>query len=155
MIESSKIAQIIDYTAGVAGLIEGVKSTFGTGQGVVADPLRAGQFIAAAGSNPSAAYAHWSDAPGAPPLTWVNQEGTTELSWTIPMRLWLPKSDEEARRMAMPFYDRYLRAFVKERLLGGMVMKSEITRFRIGGDKDWSWLDIGLLAVERINYLVT
>lgn len=149
---SSNIGQIIDYTAWVAAGIEGIKSVAGAGSGFFDDPLRPGQKIGTAGFQTQSAYAHWSDVPGAPPIEWVSQSGAVELTWTIPMRLWLPKEDPEARRTALPFYDRYLRAFILDRRLGDLVLRSQVASFTIGGNDDWSWLNIGLLAVERVSY---
>lgn len=156
MTQSSNIALIVDYTAAVAASIPGVVGVAGSGQGTVDDPLRPGQKIAAAGSNPSAPYTHWSEVPGAPPVEWVSQSGTVEIAWTIPMRLWLPAEDGEARRAALPFYDGYLRAFVRDPFLGAypgnLALRTEVARFAIGGDKNWSWLDVGLRVWERVNY---
>jgi hypothetical protein len=156
-VSGSQIERIIDYTALVAASIEGVKTVAGSGAGYYDDPLRPGQKIAACHFQAVNAYTHWSDVPNAPPVEWVSQSGTVELSWTIPMRLWLPKDDSEARRTALPFYDRYLGAFIQDnRLAGGdggnLVLRTLINRFSIGGNDDWSWLDIGLLAVERVSY---
>lgn len=151
---ASNVGLIVDYTAKVAAGIEGVKSVAASGQGVYDDPLRAGQKIAAALDDPTAAFSHWSELPGAPPVEWVSQSGTVELTWYVPMRLWLPKSStEEVRRLALPFYDRYIRAFVLDRTLGDLVLRTQVSRFAIGGDKDWSWLDVGLTAVERVSYV--
>lgn len=151
----SFIATVVDTTAALAAGIEGVKAVAGAGTGLVDDPLRGGQKIASAGPTPSV-FAHWSEVPSAPALTWVSQSGTVELQWMIPMRLWLPKADEEARRNAIVFYDRYLRAFTRDPFLGAypdnLLLRSMIAGFEIGGDKDWSWLDIRYVAVERVNY---
>lgn len=153
---SSDINQIVDYTAAIAAGIDGVKIVLGSGSGLVDDPLRPGKRIATAGSDPAAAFTHWSDVPTAPAVEYVGQTGTVELSWMVPMRLWLPKTDEEARRVILPFYDRYLRAFLSDPFLGerpdNLATRTEIAHFRPGGDKDWSWLDVGLLVVERVNY---
>ena len=150
---SSEIDKIIDYTAAVAARIAGVQSAWGAGLGEVEDPLRPGQPIAAAPSRPTDPYSHWSDCPSAPPVEWVSQNFTVELTWTIPMRLWLPKGDlAEARRAALPFYDRYLRAFTLDWQLGGLVLRSRLTKFAPMGDPDWTWLDMSLTAVERVNY---
>jgi len=148
----SNIGQIIDYTASLAGRIEGVKSVAGSGSGLVDDPIRVGRKIDVCGFTPVTAYAHWSDVPGAPPIEWVSQSGTVELTWTIPMRLWLPKDAGEARRVGLPFYDRYLQAFIRDFRLGDLVLRSSLATFEIGGDKDWSWLNVGLVAVERVSY---
>lgn len=157
MTQSSNLARIVDYTAAVAGQIEGVKAVFGTGSGLVDDPLRSGQKVAAAPSNPAAAFTHWSDVPDAPAVEHVSQSGTVELSWHVPMRLWLPKTDEDARRVVLPFYDRYLRAYLNDYYLGAspseyLALRTQLLRFKIGGDKDWSWLDVILVVVERVNY---
>jgi hypothetical protein len=149
----SEIERIVDYTAAVAGRIEGIKATFGAGIGATEDPLRPGQPIAAAPGKPTAALTHWSDCPDAPPVQWVSQEGTVELTWTIPMRLWFARADlADVRRMSLPFYDRYIEAFVLDRTLGGLALRTQVTRFNTGGDANWSWLDIGLMVVERVNY---
>lgn len=156
--ESSNIDQIVDYTAAVAATITGVKAVFGSGSGQVDDPLRPGHKVATAESNPTAAFTHWSDVPSAPNVQWVSQTGTVEIAWNVPMRLWLPKTDDVARRAALPFYDRYLRAFVRDRYLGdpttdsNLALRTELARFAIGGDANWSWLDVHLIVVERVNY---
>lgn len=149
---SSDIAQIIDTTAAIAAGIEGVVAAFGAGTGLVEDPLRVGRQIQTAESNPVAAYTHWSEVPAAPGVTWLTQNKTVEVMWTVPMRLWLPHDPAAARLAAIPFYDRYLGAFVRDNTLGGLANRTHIARFAIGGDKDWSWLDVGLVVVEIINY---
>lgn len=152
----SNISRIIDYTAAMAARIPGIQAVAASGQGAVDDPLRPGQKIATAPAVPSAPYTHWSEVPGAPKITWVSQTQTVELVWTIPMRLWLPKTDEEARRVVMPYYDHYLRVFVQDPFLGAppnnLALRSELAGFEIGGDKDWSWLDVRYVVVERVNY---
>lgn len=150
---ASNIASIIDYSAALAAGISGIKAVFGSGQGATDDPLRPGSKVMGAPSNPTEPYTHWSTEPSAPPVEWVSQEGTVELTWLIPMRLWLPAGDLAlARKMALPFYDGYLRAFITDRRLGDLVLRSQVARFAVGGDPDWSWLDIGLTAVERVTY---
>ncbi len=152
MSSQSNIERIIDFTAVVAAGIPGVKTVAASGQGYYDDPLSPGQKIQAAGETPTTVYTHWSEVPSAPPVEWVSQSGTVELMWTIPMRLWLPKTNLEARRTALPFYDGYLRAFIINWRLDDQVLRSNVSKFMIGGDKDWSWLDIGLVAVERVTY---
>ncbi len=98
----SNIATIVDYTAAMAARIPGIQAVAASGQGVVDDPLRPGQKIRTAPAVPASPYTHWSEVPGAPKIMWVSQNSTVELTWTIPMRLWLPKTDEEARRTVMP-----------------------------------------------------
>lgn len=156
---SSDINVIIDYTASIAASVPGVKAVAGSGSGNVDDPLRPGHKIVTAEANPVTPFLHWSEVPGAPPVEWVSQNGTVEISWHVPMRLWLPHSSSEARRLALPFYDGYLRAFTRDPFLGDrtiqadLALRTAIVKFAIGGDANWSWLDVGLLVVERVNYL--
>lgn len=153
MTESSNVGTIVDYVAAMAGGIQGVKAVFGAGQGVIADPLRPGQKIEPCPSNPTAAYSHWTELPNAPAVQWVSQGGTVELTWNLPSRLWFPSASlADVRRMTLPFYDRYLRALILDHTLGGNVLRSQVQRFATGGDKDWAWLDIGFVVVERVNY---
>lgn len=153
---SSKIERIVDFTARIAGGIDGIKSVSASGQGYYDDPLRPGQKIAVAGVEPKEPYSHMSDIPAAPMVKYVNQSGGVELTWHVPMRLWLPKTDDDARRTGLPFYDRYLRAFLLNYYLNdgteNLALRTELTGFRPGGDKDWSWLDIQLTVVERVEY---
>lgn len=144
--------EIVDRTAAIAGVIPGVRATFAVGTGLVDDPLRAGQKIATAESAPVATFTHWSEVPSAPAVKWLTQDKTVEVSWNVPMRLFLPKQPADARRAAIPFYDGYLRAFVVDNTIGGLANRTHIGQFNIGGDKDWSWLDVGLVVVEVINY---
>lgn len=148
----SDVMEIVDRTAAIAAEIPGVRATCAVGTGLVDDPLRPGQKIATAESNPVATYTHWSEVPSAPVVKWLTQNKTIEVSWNIPMRLYLPRSPEQARLAAIPFYDGYLRAFTVDNTIGGLANRSYIAQFLIGGDKDWSWLDVGLIVVEIINY---
>jgi len=149
----SNVALIVDYTAALAAGIAGVKSVAGAGQGDTDDPLRPGQKIVACGGNPSEPYQHWSELPDAPTVQWLTQNGTVELTWELPMRLWLPRTDLAVmRRNALPFYDGYLRAFIRDYLLGGLVIRSEITHIQRDGDDDWTWLEIMLSLTEIVNY---
>ena len=149
----SNIALIVDYTAAVAAGIEGVKSVAGAGQGETDDPLRPGYKIAACAGAPSEPYQHWSELPDAPSVQWLTQNATVELTWELPMRLWLPRGDfAMMRQMALPFYDGYLGAFIRDRLLSGLVIRSEITHIERGGDDSWSWLEVMLTLTEVVNY---
>lgn len=152
----SKIERIVDYTCVLAAGIRDIRSVAGAGQGYYDDPLRPGQKIAVAGVEPKEIYSHFSDVPAAPMVKYVNQSGTVELTWMVPMRLWLPKTDDDARRGALPFYDRYLEKFLLNYYLNdgdeNLALRTELSGFRPGGDKDWSWLDVQLTVVERVTY---
>jgi hypothetical protein len=162
-VSGSDIGEIIDYTAAVAarvqgvmlpnGSVAGVLSVAGAGQGVVDDPLRTGQKIAACGENPTEALQHWSELPDAPVITPDTQNGTIKVEWEIPMRLIMPRSDLATTRAVMlPFYDAYLRAFWTDRQLGGLANLSYISRFERSGDSDWAWLEMTLHVVEYVTY---
>ena len=150
----SNIASIVDYTAALVGReVSGVKSVWGAGQGVYDDPLHPGHKIQPAGGNPREPFTHWSELPDAPVITWETQSGTVRIDWKLPMRLWLPKADlAETRRVALPFYDRYLRAFVLDPRLGGLALGMTDFTFDHGGDDDWAWLGFGLTIAELVNY---
>ena len=151
---TSQVDYIIDYVAATVGKIEGIAAVFGAGQGVVDDPLRPGQKIEAAPSNPTVSLSAWVEAPNAPAVAYVSQWPiTVELTWRFPIRLWFARGDLAAvRRQSLPFYDKFLSIFILDRLLGGAALRTELSMFQVGGDKNWSWLDVGLTVVERVTY---
>ena len=153
---ASQIADIVDYTAWRAGtFVAGLTSVAGAGQGIYSDPFRPGETIAAAPSNPVAPFSHWSELPTAPAIQYVTQSGTVEIAWTIPMRLWVSKAPiEDVRRTLLPFFDRYLAAFVPDPTLGGLAVRSYIASFGVQGNDDWAWLAVSLVAVELVLYTV-
>ena len=164
---SSQIASIVDYTAYLAAGIQdvpvldgqtiGIRSVAGAGQGIWDDPLRAGQKIAPAGSNPIEELSHWSELPTAPGVTWVDQDGTVQLSWTIVMKLFFSRGDvARIRQLALPFYDRYLAVFAKlaNYTLGGLALRTQLTSFAVMAteESEWAWLETRLLVVELVQY---
>lgn len=157
---SSDITEIVDTTAAIAATIPGVKAVFAGGAFGLDDPLRSGQTIRSIGENPTQPFEHWSEVPAAPGLVWQNQDGDVQITWTIPMRLWMLANDAASlRAKALPFYDLYLAAFVPNRLLGGLVKTSRISRFAILADPEapagttrWGWLQVDLEAVEIVRY---
>jgi hypothetical protein len=150
---SSDIAQIIDYTAVVAAGIAGVRQVYGAGQGLYADPLRAGQMIAAAPDRVQAPFTHTSELPDAPTVDFLTQTGTIEVVWQVPMRLYVNRSRlEDVRRALLPFYDRYLGAFARDRQLGGLCSLAWISSFRVEADDDWAWLAADLSVREYVSY---
>lgn len=158
----SVIGQIVDFTAWKAGhdiqgvllpngLTIGVRAAFGTGQGIYNDPLRPTEQLQPAPENPLEPYTHFSDLPDAPTLAWLTQDGAVQLDWDIPMRLWLPRSSlAVARQTAMPFYYPYIRAFFSADGFGGLCTQAWPSRFSIGGDEDWNWLDVNLHVMETV-----
>ena len=153
----SNIATIVDTTAALAGTIAGVKSVAGSGQGTVDDPLRPGQKIAAAPSNPIEEFSHWSELPTVPGVTYVDQDGSVRLDWTIVMKLFFSKGDiARIRQLALPFYDAYLAAFaaLSNQTLGGLCNRTTLTSFAVMATEtsEWAWLEIRLLVVEYVIY---
>ena len=156
----SQVNQIVDYSASLAAGIPGIKAVFGSGSSGINDPLRPGQPIRSAIENPAQEFEHWSELPNAPIVVNVTQSGTVELTWTIPMRLWLQRADlAHMRKVALPFYNGYLAAFVNDQTLGGLALISNIGQFAIGedgppapGQTSWGWLDVHLQVTEMVNF---
>jgi hypothetical protein len=160
---SSQIAAIVDYSAMLAGGIQGVRfpngttggvrSTYGAGQGLYTDPLRPGQTIAPAPEAPLEAYMHVSDLPDAPTVTPITQDGTVELTWMVPMRLYVPRGDiRTLRATLLPFYGAYLAAFIPQWTLGGLAILSYIASFKVEADDDWGWLAMELRVIEQVSF---
>lgn len=150
---SSDIAEIIDYTAAVAAGIPGVRQVYGAGQGLIADPLRPGQTVAAAPDRAQAPFTHTSEIPDAPAVDYLTQTGTIEVVWTVPMRLYVNRSRlEDVRRALLPFYDAYLGAFAVDRTLGGLCALAWIGSLKVEADDDWAWLAVDLSVREYVSY---
>lgn len=162
---SSQIALIVDYSAAVASGIQGltnpltgnndlgVRSIYGCGAGLIPDPLRAGQKVAPGIEKAIEPFQHWSDVPDAPAISSWTQDGLYELEWTVPMRLYTSRGNiAAARGTLLPFYDAYLRAFVLDKLLGGLCAESHISAMRIEADHDWVWLAVDLHVLEEVHW---
>ena len=160
---SSDIAQIVDYTCLVAarvqgvtlpnGVVAGVRSVYGAGQGLYDDPFHTGQTIQPVPSAPTETFAHFSEIPDAPTVQPASQSGTFEIEWDIPMRLILANGDlATTRQIALPFYDAYLRAFCLDDKLDGLCNLAYIRSFARGGDGTWAWLESHLYVREYVNY---
>ena len=68
------------------------------------------------------------------------------------MRLWLARADiRNLRSVAIPFYAAYLSAFMPDPTLGGLCLYSHPTRFEVGVDDKWGWLDITLEVQEMVT----
>ena len=159
----SQIRSIVDYSAALAARVQnlpmpnggtaGVRSVFGCGQNLYADPLRPGQMIAPAPELPLESFMHVSDLPDAPNPTPLTQDGTVLFEWSVPMRLYVPRGDlRAARATLLPFYNGYYAAFWPDRTLGGLCLLAYIRSFRIAADDDWAWLDMDLSALEEVSY---
>ena len=155
MAEHSNIARVVDYTCLVAASIDGVVAIAGAGQDFYDDPFRPGYKILAHADRAKVAGLHVTNLPEAPALRWLTQDGIVELTWHLPMRFYLDGNDPISTRMqVLPMYDRYLRAFIREHTLGDLVLRTQLTSFKMGEDSDWAWLQVELLAVEQVNYSV-
>lgn len=148
---SSSIVRIVDYTAQRAALVPGMRAVFGSGQGVIGDPLRPGATIAPCPERPTEPLTHWSKMPDAPSIEWVSMQ-SVELHWTIPMTLWIERSDAAtAAQVSLPFYSGYLDAFLPDPTLSGLAMLSWIRSFKPGADDEWFWLDVELEVQELVT----
>lgn len=151
---TSRLTEIVDQTAAIAAGIAGVTSVRGIGSGLVADPLRPGQMIAPAEASPDADMVHWSDLPESGRIDYQAMGGTTEATWIIPMRLWLPANDlANFRRRAGPMYALYLSAFALHQSIGGIARNIGTLTFATltNPDKGLAWIDMKLMVVERLN----
>ena len=162
---SSQIAAMIDYSAYLAALhvqnvtnpltggIVGVRSTYGAGQGLYPDPLRAGSMIAPAIEAITDPFTHVSDLPDAPSITSWTQDLLVELHWVIPMRLYVPRAPLDVLRATLlPFYDAYLATFFCNSRLGGLAVESHIGSMKVEADDDWGWLAMELHAMEEVHW---
>ncbi len=161
----SNIRAIVDYTAALAGTIQGVpmpsgttagvRATFGAGQGLYGDPLHPGQLIQPAPEDPAEAFTHFSDLPDAPSVEYITQSGLVQFEWSVPMRLFVPRGDPRTvRATVLPFYNAYEAAFVPDPTLGGLCLISYIKSFRFESpaEDDWCWLEIDLHVTEEVAY---
>lgn len=155
----SRINDIVDYTAARAAGIAGVKAVFGSGSSGLDDPLRPGNAIRPIDAAPTQPFEHWSELPDAPGFEWNSQQGDVVFTWTLEMRLWLEMASlADLRRRALPYYDLYARAFITDRLLGGLVKRIRLARFALLTDPPvqnkprWAWLQINLEAIENVRY---
>ncbi len=149
MTDVSKIDQIVDASAYVASLVTGVKTVWGVDSGWVGP----GSYrVLAFPGEPAEDYTHVSDMPGAPSVRWISAT-VTELTWAIPMALYIGTNDlAEARRRLAPFYGRYLTAFSQHTQLISIVNSALITAFQITQEvATWVALKMTLTAIERLN----
>jgi hypothetical protein len=144
------MTDLADYIASVAARVTGITAVFGTGQGVIGDPLRPGQTIQAAPDAPTGPWTFWADLPSGKG-DWLTQDLAERWDWDFPCRLWLPHADlANMRRNAQPMYGRIRDAFAADRDLGGRAESCRISAFDIGNDASWSWLDVNLAVVESL-----
>ncbi len=158
----SQIVRIVDYTALAAGRIQnvpmfdgslgGVRSTYGAGQNVYADPLRPGQNIQPAPERPLEAFTHMSELPDAPAIASSSQT-SVQFTWIVPMRLYVPRADlASVRQTLLPFYGAYAAEFLTDWTLGGLCLIAFIKSFTRGADADWAWLDSELSVTEVVSF---
>lgn len=149
----SRIPEIVDATARIALLeIPAIRSAFGAGSGLVADPRAEGRTIAAAPANPTEALQHWSDLPESGNLPLNAMQGTHVVTWTVPMRLFVARGAglDEARRALAPFMPAYIGAFARHVTLEGTARRWFGMTFRLASDDDWVWLETRIQVDERL-----
>jgi hypothetical protein len=162
----SSIQAIVDYSAVLAAGVQnvlmpngtrvGVRSVYGAGQNLYADPLRAGQMIRPCPENPTEPFTHFSELPEAPSVAPITQQGLVEFTWIVPMRLALPRGDAAtATATLLPFYDAYMAALSvngTDWSFGGLALNAYIKSFARTSDASWLWLDMELSVVEQVHY---
>jgi hypothetical protein len=151
----SLIADITDYTAQRAATIPGISAVAAMGYETYTDLLRPTETIDAATEWPAEPFTHQTLEPSAPVVDYITQEGDVQITWTVPMRLWLNKAPvDQVRRVALPFYNLYLACFVPDPRLGGLCVWSFISRFNLANAPraDWAWLEVDLSVTEQIRY---
>jgi hypothetical protein len=165
-VSGSSIAAIVDTSAAYAaavqnvlmpnGTLVGVRSIYGAGQNLIADPLRTGQMIQPCPENPTEPFTHFSTLPEAPAVAPITQQGLVEFTWTIPMRLALPRGDAAtATATLLPFYDAYMAALSMNGTdwsLGGLALNAYIKSFARSSDASWLWLEMELQVTEEVHY---
>jgi hypothetical protein len=154
---STVLANFADYTAQVAASIPGVKSVYGSGTGLFADPLRPGQKIASCPDNPvDGTFEHWSEIPILPSgIPTATQDGAVQGTVMQRMRLYVPRGAlAVVRQILTPFYDRYAAAFATDQRLGGLCLTSNFVYMSIetptaedGGQHAWLEMRLACLVL--------
>jgi len=149
---SSRLAEIVDQTAAIAAGIAGVSAVWGVGSGLVSDPLRPGLMIEPAQASPVGEMVHVSDLPDTGRIDYAAMTGVVEVTWVIPMRLFLPRNDlANFRRRSAPMYAAYISAFAAHQSLGGLARNLGQLTFATLSNDDWAWIEMKLTVVERLN----
>lgn len=148
----SRIPEIVDQTAAIAGLVPGVLRTFGCGSGNVADPFRPGEKIAAAWANPIEPFTHVSEMPDLGSLPLGAMIGTHIVTWKIGMKLFVDRADvAEVRRIVAPLWVGYLTAFAAHLTLNQTAQRIASIDFSIKSSDEWAWMAMDLVVTERLT----
>lgn len=151
MPDVSKIDQIVDASAYVASLISGIKAVYGCGSGATFGTPAAA--INAFAGDPREPFVHFSELPGAPSVRHLSRT-VTEVTWSIPMYLFLAAGDPDSARVeAAPFYAKYLTTFSQHTQLEGTVNSALITGFALAKVLEGTWyaIQMTLTAIERLD----
>ena len=150
---SSNIEAIVDYSAWrVAVYVPDIAAIRAPGTSGLIDPLTGTPILPPADA-PTVPFEHWSELPIATTIAQSSQSvGNMQYTWDVPMRLWLARVDiRNLRSVAIPFYGAYLHAFSPDPKLGGLCAYSRLTRFEVGVDDKWGWIDISLEVLELVT----
>jgi hypothetical protein len=149
---SSQIAAIVDYSAWRAAVyVPGIAAIRAPGTSGLIDPLT-GEAILPPADAPTVPFEHWSELPIGTVIDYNTQDGRMAYTWEIPMRLWLARADiRNLRSVAIPFYAAYLSAFMTDPNIGGLAVNARLSRFEVGVDDKWGWLDITLEVQEMVT----
>ncbi|HLA65025.1 MAG TPA: hypothetical protein VK600_00420 [Candidatus Saccharimonadales bacterium] len=158
MTDASQIEKIVDASAYVASLIDGVKTVWGAGTSGITFPVNSvllDGVVKTFTGEPVEPYTHLSDMPSgsftAHSATW------TDVTWRIPLTLFLDANDQQnARRVGFPFIPKYLAAFAAHSLL--FTQYSGVVNAALLQDVSWTveqgtWfaMRMTLEAKERLN----
>ena len=149
---SSQIAAIVDYSAWRAAVyVPGIAAIRAPGTSGLTDPLTGTEILPPADA-PTVPFEHWSELPIGTVIDYNTQDGRMAYTWEIPMRLWLARADiRNLRSVAIPFYAAYLSAFMTDPNIGGFAVNARLSRFEVGVDDKWGWLDITLEVQEMVT----
>jgi hypothetical protein len=153
---ASRLPEIMDQAAVVASGVQGVKTVWAAGSGLVDDPFRPGHKLEPSPLN--------NVAPGSfhvlPPTAMVPEGGglgmigMTVVKWTLPMRFYFDRNNlANAVRISTPFYVAMYSAFAAHITLFDTCRQAYLTGGKTTGDEENTWVAIEwtLTADERLT----
>lgn len=148
---NTRIAEIVDQTAAIAAGVAGVRVVFGCGSGLVNDPLRMGEKIAAGFGDPGEPFTHVSDLPTSSSMA-LGMYGEDILTSIVPMRLFIDIGPgiDVVRSSLIAMYPLYLAALALTLTLNGTCQRWSTLTYRLGHNEQWAWLEMALTVHERL-----
>ncbi len=157
---ASRLPEIMDQAAAIAGGVAGITSVWAAGSGLVDDPLRAGQKIVASPvDNVEPGSCHvLAPVAMAPEGGGLGMAGMTVVRWTLPIRVYFSRNDlANAIRLSTPFYVSFYTAFAAHITLNGTCRDAYLTGGKTVGDEKNTWIAVEwvLTASERLTLVQT